>query len=203
MLTSEGIVSPRRLGQASGMTSYPMHTVDTAPDAAKAPLTVLRETFGFVPGAAAVMAGSPVLLNSFFSAFGHFRGGGTFTPAERQVLLLSNAVANASEWAVAFHSLEALADGVPPEAVEALRRGERPGDPRLAALATLTTAYLEKRGHLDESDVEAFTSAGFSGEQVLEVITGAAISAMTNYAANVARPPLEPVLEPHAWTAVA
>jgi alkylhydroperoxidase family enzyme len=191
------------LGQASAMTSHPMHTVDTAPAEAKVPLTVLRETFGFVPGAAAVMAGSPALLNSFFSAFGHFRGGGTFTPAERQVLLLSNAVANASEWAVAFHTLEALADGVTPEAVEAIRRGELPGDPRMAALSALTTAYIEKRGHLDETDVKAFTAAGFGESQLFEVITGVAISAMTNYAANVARPPLEPAVEPHAWTAVA
>lgn len=176
-----------------------MHTLDTAPAEAKAPLTVLRETFGFVPGAAAVMANSPALLNSFFSAFGHFRGGGTFTPAERQVLL-SNAVANASEWAVGFHTLEALADGVPPEAVEAVRRGELPADPRLAALSGLTVAFIEKRGHLGETDVKAFTAAGFGDEQLFEVVTGVAISAMTNYAANVAGPPLEPVVAPHAWT---
>lgn len=190
-----------RLGQASGMTSYPMHTVESAPAEARTPLTVLQETFGFVPGAAAVMAGSPPLLNSFFSAFGHFRGGGTFSPAERQVLLLSNAVANASEWAVAFHTLEALADGVAPEDVDAVRRGEPPADPRMAALSALTIAYIGKRGHLGEVDVKAFAAAGFTEAQLFEVITGVAISAMTNYAANVARPPLEPVGEPHAWSA--
>jgi alkylhydroperoxidase family enzyme len=183
------------------MTSYPMHTVDTVPAEAETPLTVLRETFGFVPGAAAVMATSPALLNSFFSAFGHFRGGGTFTPAERQVLLLSNAVANASEWAVAFHTLEALADGVAPEVVDAVRRGELPGDPRMAALSGLTVAFIEKRGHLGEADVKAFTAAGFGEGQLFEVVAGVAISAMTNYTANVARPPLEPAVEPHAWTA--
>jgi hypothetical protein len=36
---------------------------------------------------------------------------------------------------------------------------------------------------------------------VFEVITGVAISVMTNYAANVARPPLESAVRPHAWTA--
>jgi hypothetical protein len=39
------------------------------------------------------------------------------------------------EWAVAFHTLEALADGVEPSVVEALRRGELPDDPRMAALS--------------------------------------------------------------------
>jgi len=181
------------------MTDYPIHTVDTAPDSAKQPLTVLREAFGFVPNGAAVMANSPALMNSFFSAFGHFRGGGTFTPAERQVLLLSNAVANDCAWAVAFHSLEALADGVTPEAVEAIRQRELPTDPRLAALSTLTRTLIEKRGHLDDTDAKTFTAAGFNDTQLLEVITGVAISTMTNYAATIAKPPLEAPLRPHAW----
>jgi uncharacterized peroxidase-related enzyme len=181
------------------MTDYPIHTVDTAPDDTRQPLTVLRQAFGFVPNGAGVMANSSALLNSFFSAFGHFRGGGTFTPAERQVLLLSNAVANDCAWAVAFHSLEALADGVTPAAVNAVRRRELPADPRFAALSTLTRALIEKRGHLDETDAKAFTAAGFDDAQLLEVITGVAISTMTNYAANVAKPPLETPLLPHAW----
>ncbi|WP_326946937.1 carboxymuconolactone decarboxylase family protein [Amycolatopsis sp. NBC_01307] len=183
------------------MTSYPIHTADTAPEAAKEPLTVLQGAFGFVPAAAGLMANSPALLNTFFSAFGHFRGGGTFGPDERQVLLLTNAVANGSEWAVAFHTLESLADGVEPAVVEALRRGERPADPRMAALSALTRAFIEQRGHLDDADVAAFTAAGFTGEQVFEVITGVAISAMTNYTANLARPALEAAVRPHAWTA--
>jgi AhpD family alkylhydroperoxidase len=181
------------------MTDYPIHTVDTAPDGAKQPLTVLCEAFGFVPNGAAVMANSPALMNSFFSAFGHFRGGGTFTPAERQVLLLSNAVANDCAWAVAFHSLEALADGVTPAVVDAIRRRELPTDPRLAALSTLTRALIEKRGHLDDTDAKAFTTAGFDDTQLLEAVTGVAISTMTNYAANIAEPPLEAPLRPHTW----
>ncbi|HYQ63920.1 carboxymuconolactone decarboxylase family protein [Actinophytocola sp.] len=181
------------------MTDYVIHTEDTAPGDTRQPLTVLREAFGFVPNGAGVMANSPALLHSFFSAFGHFRGGGTFTPAERQVLLLSNAVANDCAWAVAFHSVEALADGVTPAAVDAIRRRGLPTEPRFAALSTLTRSLIEKRGHLDETDATAFTAAGFDDGQLLEVITGVAISTMTNYAANVARPPLEPPLRPHAW----
>lgn len=182
------------------MTTFPIHTAETAPDSAKPALRTLDDAFGFIPNAAGVMAGSPALVNSFFSAFGHFRGGGTFTPAERQVLLLSNAVANDCAWAVAFHSFEALEDGVEPAAVDALRGRELPEDPRQAALSTLTRAIIENRGHLDEADVKAFTTAGFDEGQVLEVITGVAISTMTNHTATIARPPVEARLAAHAWT---
>ncbi|MET8850795.1 carboxymuconolactone decarboxylase family protein [Amycolatopsis sp. NPDC004625] len=182
------------------MTPYPIHTESTAGETAAEPLRVLAKAFGFVPAAAGLMANSPALISTFFAAFGHFRGG-TFGPAERQVLLLANAVANRCEWAVAFHTLESIEDGVEPAVIEAIRRGERPGDPRAAALWAFTRSLIEKRGHVDDGEVAAFRSAGFTGEQVFEVITAVAISAMTNHTANLARPALEDVLVPHAWTA--
>lgn len=181
------------------MPTYQLHTADTAAEAAKEPLEVLEGAFGFVPAAAGLMAHSPALINTFFAAFGHFRGGGTFGPDERQVLLLSNAVANRSEWAVAFHTLESLQDGVEPAVVEAIRRGEVPADPRMAALSAFTRSLIEKRGHVGNAEVAAFRAAGFTEEQVFEVITGVAISAMTNYTANLASPPLEDAVLPHAW----
>ncbi len=201
MFTSEGIGSARRLPHTRTMTSYQIHTADTAAEAAKEPLKVLEGAFGFVPAGAGLMANSPALINTFFSAFGHFRGGGTFGPDERQVLLLSNAVANRSEWAVAFHTLESLQDGVEPAVVEAIRQGEVPGNRRMAALSTFTRSLIEKRGHVDDAEVVAFKSAGFTEEQVFEVITAVAISAMTNYTANFTWPPLEDAVAPHVWKA--
>ncbi|WP_432889049.1 carboxymuconolactone decarboxylase family protein [Kribbella sp. CA-245084] len=181
------------------MNTYQIYTPDSAAEPSKATLQVLQDAFGFVPAVAGLMANSSPLLSSFFAAFGQFRGFGTFGADERQVLLLSNAVANRSEWAVAFHTLEALADGVQPDVVEALRRGELPEDPRMAALSRLTRTLIDKRGHLDDSDVAAFTAAGFTDEQVLEAIIGVAVSTMTNYTGNIARPDLEEAVAPHAW----
>src|SRR4029453_19110673 len=99
-----------------------------------------------------------------------------------QILLLSNAVANSSAWAVAFHSTMALKEGVDPHDVDAVRHGRLPSAPRLAALAALTRALIEQRGPLDTVDAKAFTAAGFDDNQLLEVITGVAISTMANYA---------------------
>jgi alkylhydroperoxidase family enzyme len=179
--------------------TYPIHTIESAPEKSKQALAGLKQAIGVVPNLAATMAASPPLVNSFVGTFGHFHGG-SFTGAEKQTLLLSNAVANRSAWAVAFHSTLALREGVAEGDVQAIRAGKLPGDPRLAALSALTRALIDRRGHLDERDVQAFVGAGFAHEQVLEVIAGLAASVMANYTGNVTRPPVEEPFRAHAWT---
>ena len=177
---------------------YRIHTIASAPEKARDALRALESAFGFIPNAAATMAESPILLAGFVNVFRAFHGG-TFTGAERQALLLSNAVANASAWAVAFHSTLALKEGVSADDVIAIRAKRLPKDTRLAALSAFTRALLEKRGHVDARDLATFTGAGFRSDQVLEVIVGLATSAMANYAASVTTPPLEDAFKAQSW----
>ena len=177
---------------------YPVHTVDSAPDKSKAALEGLEKNFGRVPNLAATMASSPTLLNGFVSVFSHFHGG-SFSAAERQLLLLTNAVANRSEWAVAFHSTLALKEGVAPGDVQAIRQGRAPTDQKLAALVELDRALLEQRGAVSEQQIAKLLQAGYASEQVLEVLAGLAVSVMANYAGNITRPPLEAPFAAQAW----
>jgi alkylhydroperoxidase family enzyme len=182
------------------MHRYRIHTLESAPEKSRAPLTCLREQFGFVPNLAATMAESPVLIDGFVGALVNFVTG-TFTGGQRQILLLTNAVTNRSSWAVAFHSTMAAREGISHQDIQAIRDGELPGDVALAALSGLTRALIEKRGHLDENDLGAFTRAGFAPHQVFEVIAGLASSVMANYAGNIAPPALEDRFAAWAWSA--
>jgi AhpD family alkylhydroperoxidase len=180
------------------MSAYRIHTVESAPEKSKPALRALQQNFGLIPNLAASMAESPVLLNGFAGAFQNFHGG-SFTNAQRQTLLLANAVANRCTWAVAFHSTLALKEGVAPSDVQAIREQRGPKDPQLAGLAGLTRKLIEKRGHLEEGDLRAFIDAGFGNDQVLEVIAGLAVSVMANYAGNITQPPVEAPFQQQAW----
>jgi len=180
------------------MNTYPIHTIESAPEDAKQSLQFLQKAFGMIPNLAATMASSPSLVNTFVAAQGQF-GGENFTGGERQVLLLTNAVTNECSWAVAFHSAMAIKQGVAAAEVDAIRERRLPSDPRLAALSSTTRQLIDNRGHLDEGDMDAFLAAGFDGAQLLEVITGVAISTMANFAGNIAQPPLEQPFQAHAW----
>lgn len=182
------------------MHTYRIHTVESAPDRSRPALRGLEQALGLIPNLAATMAESPVLLGGFVGAFGNFHGG-SFSGAQKQVLLLSNAVANTCPWAVAFHSTLALEEGVDPGDVRAIREGRLPEDGRLAALSAFTRALVEKRGHVSEDDLASFTRAGFEPDQALEVIAGLAVSVMANYAGNITKPVLEPPFRAQAWAA--
>jgi AhpD family alkylhydroperoxidase len=180
------------------MHQYRIHTIDSAPEKSKQALQGLQQNFGLIPNLAATMGESPVLLNAFVGAFGTFHGG-TFTAAEKQTLLLTNAVTNACSWAVAFHSTLALKEGVHANDVRAIRERRLPDDVRLAALSAFTRGLIEQRGHVDEQALAAFTGAGFGHDQVLEVIAGLAVSTLANYAGNITRPAVEEPFKAQLW----
>jgi alkylhydroperoxidase family enzyme len=180
------------------MTSFPVHTLDSAPDPSKPALQQLQSAFGMIPNIAGAMATSPVLISSLVGLFGKVHGG-SFTEAEVQILLLTDAVTNASRWAVAFHTALALKEGIDPADVQAIREGRLPKNGRYAALSALARTMIEKRGRLDDKDIARFLAAGFGKDHLLEVIAAVAASTITNYTASITNPPLEAPFQAHAW----
>jgi alkylhydroperoxidase family enzyme len=180
------------------MQNYPVYTIESAPEQSKPALQNLNAAFGMVPNLLGAMATSPVLINSLVGLFQKVHGG-SFTEAQVQILLLTNAVTNASPWPVAFHTALALKEGIDPADVEAIREGRAPRDRQYAALSTLAKTLIEKRGRLDDSDIAKFTGAGFGKDLVLEVITAVAASTITNYTGSVTRPPVEAPFQAHLW----
>jgi AhpD family alkylhydroperoxidase len=182
------------------MSIFEVQTIDRAPEGSRAPLERLQQVFGMIPNVAGVIANSPVLANIFVPLFEGVHAG-TFTEAEIQTLLLANAVTNSCAWAVAFHSYLALKASLDPADVQAIRERRAPREPRCAALSAYGRSLIEKRGHVGDAAVEAFLAASFKPGQALEALAVSAASTITNYALNIAKPPLEPMFQEHAWRA--
>jgi alkylhydroperoxidase family enzyme len=182
------------------MSIFEVQTIEQAPKGSRAPLERLQQAFGMVPNVAGIIANSPVLANIFVPLFESVHGG-TFTEAEIQTLLLTNAVTNSCAWAVAFHSFLALKAGLNPADVEAIRQRRAPLEPRTAALSAYARSLIDQRGHVGDAAVEAFLAAGFKRDQALEALAVTAASTITNYTLNIADPALEPMFQEHAWRA--
>ena len=180
------------------MQTFPVHTIESAPEKSKPTLQMLAEKFGFLPNVMATMAESPILLNGFVGSFGSFHGG-SFNEAEKQILLLTNAVTLRCPWTVAAHSTFAIEDGIAPSEVAAIRAGSLPEDRKYAALSGLTRALIEKRGVLAKADIAAFTAAGYSETQIFEVIAGVGTSTMAATTTNMAATPIEERFQAQRW----
>jgi len=180
------------------MQSYPLQTIASAPEESKPALEQLQKAFGILPNLPAVIANSPKLINALVGLFAQVHSPG-LSEAENQIVLLTDAVTNSSAYAVAFHTALALQQGISSEETSAIREGRLPRDKRFAALSNLAKTLIEKRGHLSEQELDSFITAGFTKEQVLEVIAIVAASAITNYTGTIANPPLEEAFQEHAW----
>jgi hypothetical protein len=95
------------------MTDFPVHTMESAPERSKPSLQQLQSAFGMIPNLIGAMSTSPILIDSLVGLFGKVHGG-SFTEAQVQTVLLTDAVTNASTWAVAFHAALALKQGIDP-----------------------------------------------------------------------------------------
>jgi AhpD family alkylhydroperoxidase len=184
--------------EVAQMTHFPVHTMESAPERSKPALQQLQSAFGMIPNILGAMATSPVLINCLVGLFGNVHGG-SFTEAQVQTVLLTDAVTNACTWAVAFHTALALKEGVDPKDVQAIRERRLPKDAKLAALSVLARTMIEKRGRLDDQDVDRIIAAGFGKDHVLEVIAIVAASTITNYTGSITKPPLEAPFQAHAW----
>ena len=180
------------------MTNFPVHTLESAPERSKPALQQLQSAFGMIPNIAGAMATSPVLINSLVGLFGNVHGG-SFTEPQIQTVLLTDAVVNACTWAVAFHTTLALKEGIDPSDVQAIREGRLPKDGKLAALSALARTMIEKRGRLNDQDVDRFIAAGFGRDHALEVVAIVAASTITNYTGSITKTPLEAPFQAQAW----
>jgi alkylhydroperoxidase family enzyme len=193
-----GLHATLQITEEKHMPNYPVHTIASAPEKSKPALEQLQKAFGVLPNLPAVIANSPKLINSLVGLFGQVHSPG-LSEAENQIVLLTDAVTNSSTYAVAFHTALALQQGISSEQTTAIREGRLPVDKRFAALSKLAKTLIEKRGHLNDEELKSFLAAGFTREQVLEVIAIVAASTITNYAGTVTNPPLEDPFRQYAW----
>lgn len=184
------------------MVSYPVYDVDSAPEGSKPLLSELREGLGMIPNLAATMAESPELLRGFLAIREIFYGG-TFSPAEIQVLALTNAFENGCRYCMSLHSTLALKDGVSAASVEALRAGRPPIEPKLAALSDFSRTLINRRGEISPQELSAFLQAGYSRAQALEVVLGVAVSVLPNFAHHLTGCPIDEVFRAQSWEAPA
>ncbi|WP_246345273.1 carboxymuconolactone decarboxylase family protein [endosymbiont of Lamellibrachia barhami] len=178
------------------MSSFPVHSRESAPEAAHPTLDTVAGLFGFIPNLLGVMATSR--LQRPMSPFPVSSKSG-LNAAERQVVLLTVSRFHECHYCMAAHSLAADMEQVPADVVEAIRSDHPITDPKLEALRVYVYRLIEKRGWIDETEMAEFLAAGFEPSHALDVLVGVGQKTLSNFTNHLAKTPLDSAFEQHAW----
>ena len=182
------------------MTPFKIHT---AQDTAEPVTSILRGTensLGFVPNLFGVLAESAPALAAFAALNAQFAMS-SFSPTERELIELTVSTENQCGYCVAGHTAFAAMQGVDEGIVQAVREGKPILDQRLENLRRFTRALVRERGMVSEMEIERFLDAGYTQQQLLEVILGICVKVMSNLTNNAIGIPLDDAFAPYQWQA--
>lgn len=156
-------------------------TIESAPEASKPILEEVKRTVGFVPNLMAIFAHNPAVLSGYLALEKTFEHG-TFTPRDRQIILLTTSVENKCNYCTAAHSTIAQAFLLTSTAIiSAIVSGNDISDKKINALVTLVREVVRHRGYVSSTAIQEFLSAGYTRDQVMELLLGVAMKTMSNY----------------------
>jgi len=165
------------------MSRVPLIDPSTASAERKALLAQVHGAFGATPNMFKAVANSPAALQSMWGAFGAL-GGGVIPARLGEQIAVAVADRNACEYCLAAHTALGRKAGATAEEMSAAQAGQS-GDPKVAAALRFALQLVEARGQVGDADVQAVRAAGFSDEEIVEILAHVALNLFTNYV-NVA-----------------
>ncbi len=183
------------------MTDFPKHSIDKTDDPViKGLLGSMKQKFGGMePNIFGVMASSPTLLKMYIGQSLIFDKS-SLSKAEQQLVLLAASVKNGCNYCVPAHSNLGLIRGLNGKFIEAVRDGKEIDDSKMQALRLFTEQVMSASGNVGKDKVETFMKAGFSKEQVLDVVAGITLVTMANYTNLIADVELDDPYEMNKWS---
>ena len=172
------------------MTAFTQHTVESAPPAARRSMGAVAAKQGYLPAAVGLLAESPETLDGFLRLSGMFDGC-TLDPLARETVIMTVAVRNGCHLCVAMHTARLAALGADPALTEALRAGQPPADPRLAAVRVFALRVLETAGDVGDPALAEFLGHGFTRRNALEVVLGIGTYTLSTFANRLIGAPVD------------
>lgn len=147
-------------------------------------LEAVKKQMGGVPNIIATMAQSSAALGGYLALSGALAGG-TLTTAEREQIALTVAGANACDYCASAHTVLAGRSGLAADEIDRNLQG-RSADPKIQAALRFASRIVATRGMVSDEDLTAVRAAGFSNEQVVEILANTVLNIFTNYVNHVA-----------------
>ncbi|MCH8081696.1 MAG: carboxymuconolactone decarboxylase family protein [Proteobacteria bacterium] len=172
------------------MTTFPLHSSETAPEGSKPILGAVQKNWGFLPNLIRLLADAPAAVEAYTSLNAIFEKT-SFSDTEKQAVLLAVSQVNGCDYCLAAHSTIAGMKKVPADVIKAASTGGTFDDPRLEILVKLTRSIVETRGWPEAALLEAFYAGGYTTANYLELLVGVTMKTLSNYVNHQANTPID------------
>lgn len=174
-------------------------TPETASEESKILLKKVLDKFGFIPNQDRVLAIAPSIYQAYNQSFDLFLGKSSLGLLEGQIVLMTASYENNSPYCIAVHTWGMEMTKVPKDIIESLRTGKPIQDSKLESLKNFTKKLIDKKGHVEENDLKELFEAGYTQENVIEIIGGIAAKMISNYTNIIAGTELDEIMKPYEW----
>lgn len=151
----------------------------TAPQDSKRLLDAVQAAFGGLPNMFRTVAQSPAALDGMLGMFTAL-GRGKLGAALGESLAIAIANRNGCDYCLSAHTALGRKAGLDAAALADARLGKA-ADPRVAAALTFALALVDNRAHVGDADLALVRAAGFTDEEIVEIVAHTALNLFTNY----------------------
>ena len=180
------------------MSQFPIHSEENHPEKSAEVIAKTKAKYGFVPNLLGALSEAPAAAEAYMN-LGAAVGQTSFTAAERHVAWFTINTYHECDYCMAAHSAIAKGEGIPEDVIESARSGGDYQDAKLQALKVFTIAMLDDRGWVNAQAVDAFIAAGYTQQNVLELIVIIAHKTLSNYTNHLVHTPLDAKFKPFEW----
>ncbi|MFP3556167.1 carboxymuconolactone decarboxylase family protein [Paraburkholderia sp. SIMBA_049] len=171
------------------MSRIAIPTRDEASSASESMLDAFYKQLGFTPNLFSIMSLSPSTFIGWVGLHGALAK--TFDAKTRDGVALTVSQANSSHYCLSAHTFSASnVSELSPEEIFLNRHGISSDSKKNAAL-TFAKKVIETRGHVTEADLIEVRHAGFSDDNIVDIIALSTQSLLTNFINNVFDTPID------------
>ena len=181
------------------MTDFTLYDETNAPEKSKALLEESKKSFGMIPNLHAVMAEAPGLLEGY-QKLHELALNSSFDKEQLTVVWQTLNVEHECHYCVPAHTGIAKNMDVNDELIQELRDDKKLSDTKLNTLKNTVLALTRGRGNVDDDTLKTFFDAGFTRQQLLEIITIMAQKLMSNYTNHLAKTPVDEPFKKFEWS---
>ncbi len=180
------------------MSTFTLYNLESAPTESKPLLEKSKQSMGMIPNLYGIMAAAPALLEAYQELDRLFMKT-SFTVEEKTVIWQTINVENECHYCVPAHTAIAHMMKVDAKIIEALNNQTPLPNDRLETLRNTTLALIRGKGRLSQQEHSTFSNAGFTSQQLLEIVLGLSQKILSNYTNHLANTEIDEPFQKYVW----